>query len=251
MFSSIKERAKCALKMNYWGVFWASIICVIASTSARLKTPDMDSLRTLYPNYSQNQILEIYLVIFVVGLIGAGVFILISTFFLYPIKIGCQRFFIMSTSKDTSLGEIFKGYWHNYWNKIWAGFLIDIIVAAGTLLLVVPGIILGLMFSQVPYIFAENPDIGWKEAMKASIEMMDGYKWDYFVFGLSFIGWILLSIFTLGLLLPFYVTPYMNLSYAEYHNRLVKPIYAQGNLSGSVQSNTYDDPYSYNDNYRY
>ena len=248
MISSIKERARYAMGMNYWGVVLASLILVIVTYTPRLRTPEIRDLQAQYPNYSQTQILALASVALLVSLIGVGIFLLLSTFFFYPLNIGCQRFFIMSLSKKTSVSEIFKGYWHNYWNKILAGFLVDIIVAAGTLLFIVPGIILALMFSQVPYVFAENPDIGWKEAMKASVDMMDGKKWDYFVLGLSFIGWILLSIVTLGLLYLFFVSPYLDLSLAEFHNGLRRPFYAPGDLSGYAQSDSYENQYSYNDN---
>ncbi|KAB1440977.1 DUF975 family protein [Candidatus Galacturonibacter soehngenii] len=42
---------------------------------------------------------------------------------------------------------------------------------------------------MVPYILAENPGIDSKRAFELSKEMMMGEKWNYFVLGLSFIGW--------------------------------------------------------------
>ena len=46
------------------------------------------------------------------------------------------------------------------------------------------------------------------EALKASSRMMHGQKWRTFVLDLSFIGWNLLSLLTLGMLGIFYVSPY-------------------------------------------
>ena len=39
--------------------------------------------------------------------------------------------------------------------------------------------------------------------------MMNGHKWRAFVLDLSFIGWILLGVVTLGLGLIFWTEPYM------------------------------------------
>ena len=38
--------------------------------------------------------------------------------------------------------------------------------------------------------------------------MMDGHKWEVFVFDLSFIGWYILGAFTFGLLNIFWTNPY-------------------------------------------
>jgi uncharacterized membrane protein len=61
---------------------------------------------------------------------------------------------------------------------------------------------------MIPYLLAENPNMTWKEAFTESKTMMTGNKWKAFVLDLSFIGWNLLSILTLGILSIFYVNPY-------------------------------------------
>ena len=50
---------------------------------------------------------------------------------------------------------------------------------------------------MIPYILAENPKIQRKKAFKLSKKMMKGNKWKTFILDLSFLGWELLSIFTL------------------------------------------------------
>lgn len=69
-----------------------------------------------------------------------------------------------------------------------------------TLLLIVPGIIKAYAYSLVTYILAEDSSISSKDALELSEKMMDGHKGDLFVFELSFIGWHILSILTLGIL---------------------------------------------------
>ncbi len=45
----------------------------------------------------------------------------------------------------------------------------------------------------------EYPEISGREALKLSMKITDGYKWDIFLLGLSFIGWIILCVLTLGI----------------------------------------------------
>ena len=47
--------------------------------------------------------------------------------------------------------------------------------------------------------------------------MIKGHIWDYLIFTLSFIGWILLVAFTFGIAY-IWVGPYMQMSYANFYN---------------------------------
>ncbi|MFR2512669.1 MAG: DUF975 family protein [Lachnospira eligens] len=47
-------------------------------------------------------------------------------------------------------------------------------------------------------IIAENPDMKANEAITLSRKMMKGYKWRAFLYGLSFIGWTVIGMATLG-----------------------------------------------------
>ena len=55
------------------------------------------------------------------------------------------------------------------------------------------------------------------DALKLSMRIMMGHKWELFVFQLSFLGWFILNSFTGGLLGLFYVTPYYYTSLAGYY----------------------------------
>lgn len=89
-------------------------------------------------------------------------------------------------------------------------------------LTIVGGIIKYFSYYMVPYIVAENADIKPMEAITLSRRMMDGYKWDFFVKRLSFIGWDLLGIVTLGLSDILFTNIYETASFAEYYARLRK-----------------------------
>ncbi len=98
-------------------------------------------------------------------------------------------------------------------------FIYLLIVTAGLILLIVPGIIFSLQYSQALYIISENPEMGIWEAMEKSKKMMDGHKWEYFVFLLSFIGHYLLIAITFGLY-GIYALPYIQASIINYYLHL-------------------------------
>lgn len=91
-----------------------------------------------------------------------------------------------------------------------------------TLLFIVPGIIKALSYSQSLYIMYDNPGIGPKDALDLSEKMMNGHKMELFKLHLSFIGWHILGILTLGILEVFYVGPYYNATLALYYEELKK-----------------------------
>lgn len=68
-----------------------------------------------------------------------------------------------------------------------------------SLLLIVPGIIASYRYRLAPYLMAENPNLGIREAVNMSKELMDGHKWRLFCLHLSFIGWGILSAMTCGI----------------------------------------------------
>lgn len=73
-----------------------------------------------------------------------------------------------------------------------------------TLLLIVPGIVKSLSYSQAILIYRDAVDRGesicYIEAISRSRAFMDGHKWQYFKLLISFIGWWILVILTAGLL---------------------------------------------------
>lgn len=114
--------------------------------------------------------------------------------------------------------EYFKDLNHAL-RLIGATLLYALIVFVGFLLFIIPGIIFSYQYSQVMYILAEDKEIGVWDAFKKSKEMMVGYKFDLFIFHLSFIGHILLGMITFGIYL-LYAMPYMQLSYYNYYLHL-------------------------------
>lgn len=110
-----------------------------------------------------------------------------------------------------------------YFNMFGKAFLTNLLVGLflllWTLLLIVPGIIMSFAYSQTFYIMQENPDMKAMEAIRASKELMKGYKWKLFCLDLSFIGWALLAILTFGIGFVF-LTPYVEQAHCAFYNNL-------------------------------
>lgn len=75
-------------------------------------------------------------------------------------------------------------------------------------LTVVGGFIKHYEYMMIPYILAENPKASRKDAFFLSKQLMKNNKWKFFLLDLSFVGWHILSLFTLGLLSFLFVNPY-------------------------------------------
>ncbi|MDL2219135.1 DUF975 family protein [Ruminococcaceae bacterium OttesenSCG-928-O06] len=87
-------------------------------------------------------------------------------------------------------------------------------------LTIVGGVIKTYSYRMVPYILAEDPEIPQREAFRQSARMMKGHKWKAFVLDLSFIGWSLVSVLTLGLASYVFVNPYRTAVNTELYFRL-------------------------------
>lgn len=87
------------------------------------------------------------------------------------------------------------------------------------LLLIIPGIIAWLRYSQTWYILADNNNISPMDAIRKSKEMMVGNIGKLFCLYCRFIGWFILCIVTLGLA-GLYVGPYISVSIANFYEDL-------------------------------
>ena len=119
--------------------------------------------------------------------------------------------------EEANLGDLFS---RMYIGKgIGMNFLVGLYTFLWTLLLIIPGIIKGLAYSMTPYILSEHPELRVNEAIDLSQKMMKGNKWRFFCLQLSFIGWILLSVLTLGIAM-LWVNPYIEATGAAFYREL-------------------------------
>lgn len=108
----------------------------------------------------------------------------------------------------------------NYGKLLIAGLFITILSALFAIITFgIGAIIMSYMYRMVPYLLHDYPNISVREAMKLSRQMMRGQKWNLFVLDLTFIGWALLCILTLGIGTLFLV-PYTQTATACFYNDL-------------------------------
>ena len=123
--------------------------------------------------------------------------------------------------ENSSVGELF-GQFDRFGDGFCLAFLSGLYVFLWTLLFIIPGIIATLKYAMAPFIMAENPNMTASEAITASKELMDGHKTELFFLNLSFLGWMILNVFTLGIG-SFWLNPYMNAAYAAFYRRISRP----------------------------
>ncbi|MBE6747978.1 MAG: DUF975 family protein [Ruminococcaceae bacterium] len=135
------------------------------------------------------------------------------------LTVGGYRYF-QKTRKNvpTDIGEVAGNFKDgNYKNIVTITFLKNLKIFLWSLLFAIPGIIKTYEYYLIENILAVRPDIDRNEAFRLSKVLMYGNKMDAFVLDLSFIGWNLLSIFTLGILSIVYVNPYMTATNVEFY----------------------------------
>ena len=89
-----------------------------------------------------------------------------------------------------------------------------------TCLFIIPGIVMGYAYSMTFYIMKDHPEYSALEAIRASKEMMKGYKMKLFLLQLSFIGWEIVAVLFccgIGLL---WVEPYKQAAIAELYEHI-------------------------------
>ena len=193
-FIEIKEEAK-KLTSKHILKFWKSSLLVFASSIA---------------------------LAIILGIISGGVLAFITELVALPLYIGFISYILGLTRKEeVSLTDIFQDY-----KKI--GLIVVTLIISyvfiifGYILLIVPGIVIAFSLVMVGYLLADSKETSISEAkniIRESIEMMNGYKLDYFIFELSFIGWYFLGAITFGIAY-IYVIPYFTFANTLYYQRL-------------------------------
>lgn len=124
--------------------------------------------------------------IYVIGLLLGFIFSIFSFgYYAYSMKVARSQ-------QTGGIQEIFSML--GQWKKIILLTLwMELFIFLWSLLFVIPGIIAAYRYRMAPYILIDNPEIGVREAVRRSKEMMVGYKMELFVFDLSFFGWLILA----------------------------------------------------------
>ena len=125
------------------------------------------------------------------------------------------------------VANLFKNTFHGYWKNVGASLLMVIFIILWSLLFIIPGFIKGLAYSLTPYILKDYPELSANQAINLSMKMMKGHKFDLIWLFISFIGWSILCIFTLGIGY-LWLMPYMMTTMAAFYQE-VKTEYINNN----------------------
>ncbi len=138
----------------------------------------------------------------------------------------CVYLKMSRTPNPVSFGDFFAGFaywlraigaalWRRLWTYLW------------TLLFVIPGIVKAISYSQTDYIVAEFPHVPVIQALDISKKITRGYKGELFVLYLSFLGWDLLCVLTLGIA-SLWVVPYQTMTCVNAYHALMKSALESG-----------------------
>ena len=250
----LKERAKEALKRNYWKIVLVSLIGMlivgglgssgISGGGSDIRDMASDNVKEHFTEHENDDVdwegaeavlddiqMDIrpqdivavaftVIVILIVAAIVLAIGIALDVLLLNPVQVGINRFMVKSLDDTARIAEVGYTFDHNYKNGVKVMFFKDLYVVLWSLLFIVPGIYKAYQYRMVPYILGENPDMTYQEVLQRSKDMMDGQKWDAFVLDLSIILWHMLGGITYGLAEIFYVAPYVNLTDAALYSRL-------------------------------
>lgn len=198
----LKEKTLSQLKNN-WG--FAILICLIYTIISGV----LDLNYTFEPNINW---IDFNLRLDFILLIVLG-----------PLQLGLSKFilnFIEDRSK-ANFKDLFYGFFsiNLFIKSILINLTIVVGIYIGGILFIIPGIIWALMFSQTYFILVDNTEIGVIEALKRSYKLVDGFKSDLFLLELSFIGWLIVCIVTLGIGFLWY-TPYYEITLGNFYVKL-------------------------------
>ena len=161
--------------------------------------------------------------------IGLGA--VIGLIIMGPMTVGLSTVSLnVARGKEVEIGMLFKGF-NDFTRALVLYITNNILIMLWSFLLFIPGIIKSFAYSMSYFILIDNPDMSANDARKKSMEMMKGNKWRLFCLEFSFIGWILLSLLTFGILM-LWVAPYMEIAMAKFYLSLLPEEEAQNSSVG-------------------
>lgn len=138
---------------------------------------------------------------------------------LLPLAWGYITFFLrIIRDENLDYGHLFDGF-NQYFRIFLAELLRGIYILLWALLLIIPGLIKEYSYAMTEFILKDNPEMSGEEAICESMRLMQGHKMQLFLLDLSMIGWLILSILTLGIGLLF-LMPYNYTAHAHFYEDL-------------------------------
>ena len=146
-------------------------------------------------------------ILLVLGIVTSICLFFLTTFLRAPFYYSQHYIYIRVVREEKfQIKDAFIGF-SFYKQALKLYILMFLYIFIGFILFVIPGIILIYKYKMAFYLLCEEPELTPKECLKKSSEITAGYKMDLFLMDLSFIGWDLLALLTLGILY-IWLTPY-------------------------------------------
>ena len=253
----LKARGMAAFKANYWKcVLVAFILAVIAGGSGgsggraggnalsnigqKSDNVDVDDALDALEDNDLNEGIEnitdafksgagvvamvaVFVGVMLVILVAMVIAFALNAFLFNPLRLGCNRFFLRNLEEPTGLNHLSSGFDVNYKNVVKVMFFKDLYLFLWALI-PIAGVFIAWVkryeYMMIPYLMAEDPNMDKEDAFAESKAMMDGHKWNAFVLNLSFLGWQILGVFTIGILSLLYVNPYYESTIAALYDTL-------------------------------
>lgn len=247
----LKEKAKADVQRSYWGLVLMSLIVGVIDgiengyhSGSRTNTNTTQGRSVTANNIDWDLFFGIMIIALLIVVAAILTSLALKAFLLNPLRLGATKYYVEAARGEKKAGDIGLiayafGSGH-YKNIVKTLFLRDLYVLLWSLLFLVPGIIKSYEYAMIPYILAERPELEAQEVFALSRQMMSGEKGKAFVLGLSFIGWIILVVFSFGLAGVFYVDPYIYMTDAELYEVLKGKIdwryYSGGDYSTQYNS---------------
>ena len=135
------------------------------------------------------------------------------------VHLGYIRFNLSVLDKrDIRIRDLFSCY-KCFWKAIFIRVVMTSLIVLGCICFIIPGLYVWLAYAMTPYVLEERENFPVIEAMRASRKMMKGFKLRLLWLKISFIGWDILSLITLGLAF-IYVVPYKKTAEAVFYNEM-------------------------------
>ena len=135
------------------------------------------------------------------------------------VKLGHCRFMLnLHDNKPVDIRDLFSQF-DRFVDALALNLLTALYTFLWSLLLIIPGIVASYRYAMAHFIMLENPGMSASEAIAASKELMKGHKGDLFTLDLSFIGWGLLNLLTLGIG-SLWLNPYMSMAHTVFYREL-------------------------------
>ena len=219
--SDFRASARNALT-GKWGLavvagLIASAFGVVSSGGGNVSFNFNSNEGVTYPDLGEiiQTLLPVLIVILLFGLASAVVFSMVAS----VISVGYAKFNLdLIDKKEINIKTLFI-YFPQIIRTFVTSLLVSIYVLLWTLLFIIPGIIASYSYAMVPYILAENPSLKASEVLTESRRMMKGNRWRLFCLEISFIGWMILCIFTLGIG-NLFLNPYMSAARADFYREV-------------------------------